>query len=183
MPCNPEEIRWLKNLGDGDKNAFASLYKAYAGKCINFALMLTKDEQAARDITHDVFVNVWRKRETISRVDSFSNYLFRMMRNEIMDHFERNLINRRFLARQTLQDDDPISFTDEKVDFDELQRLIAGALGKMPAQRREVFELSRYKGLTNNEIASRFGISVRTVEKHISNALSDIRKELKENFA
>lgn len=183
MSSSSEEIQILKALGNGDKNAFASLYRAYSGKCINFALMLTKDEQTAKDITHDVFVNVWKRRQTISRVESFSSYLFRMMRNGVMDHFERKQINRRFLVRQGVQTDDSESYTDEIVNFDELQKLIADTLEKMPPQRREVFEMSRYKGLTNNEIATHFGISIRTVEKHISNALSDIRKHLKENFA
>ncbi|MDD6253833.1 MAG: RNA polymerase sigma-70 factor [Candidatus Cryptobacteroides sp.] len=183
MSDSTNEIRWLEALGKGDKNAFASLYRAYAGKCVNFALMLTKDEQTSRDITHDVFIRIWKKRETIARVDSFSRYLFRMMRNGVMDHFERNQINRKFIARQTMEIEEFKSFIDEKVELDELQALIAKALEKMPQQRREVFELSRYKGLNNNEIATHFGISIRTVEKHISNALSDIRKELKENFA
>ena len=48
----------------------------------------------------------------------------------------------------------------------------------MPERRREIFNMSRHQRLSNAEIAKKLGISVRTVEKHIENALSDIRKSL-----
>jgi len=48
----------------------------------------------------------------------------------------------------------------------------------MPERRREIFEMSRTQKLSNAEIAERLGISIRTVEKHIENALSDIRHKL-----
>ena len=48
----------------------------------------------------------------------------------------------------------------------------------MPDRRREIFEMSRSQKLSNSEIAEKLGISVRTVEKHIENALADIRLKL-----
>lgn len=176
------ERAYLDSLGKGDKEAFASLYKMYAGKCVNFALMLTKDDVAAKDITHDVFVKVWSGRQVLSKVDSFSSYLFRMMRNEVLNYFEKEQIKRRFIARQTMEVEEFRAYVDEKVDENELQLLIARTMNKMPSQRREVFAMSRYKGVSNKEIANLLGISIRTVEKHISNALSDIREELKEEL-
>jgi RNA polymerase sigma-70 factor (ECF subfamily) len=60
--------------------------------------------------------------------------------------------------------------------------LIYRAVNKMPDQRRKIFMLSRYKGVPNAEIAEMAGISIRTVENHITNALADIRLILAENF-
>lgn len=175
------ERAYLDSLGKGDKEAFAALYKMYAGKCANFALKLTKDKVVAKDITHDVFVKVWNGRQSLSKVGSFSSYLFRMVRNEVLNYFEKEEINRRFIARRTMEVEEFRAYVDEKVDENELRLLIARTMDKMPAQRREVFVMSRYKGLPNKEIATMLGLSIRTVEKHISNALSDIRDGLKEN--
>ena len=53
----------------------------------------------------------------------------------------------------------------------------------MPEKRREVFRMSRYQNVENKEIARRLNIDVRTVENHITNALSDIREYIIEAYA
>ena len=163
-----EEKMLLRALGDSDKKAFAMLYNMYAGKCLSFVRSIIKDEEAAKDITHDLFVKVWLKRELISKVDSFSSYLFRMARNAVMDRLESEVIRRRFATEKM------------KVSENELQMLIFRAVSGMPEQRRKIFTLSRYQGIPNSEIARMFDISVRTVENHLTNALSDIRLMLAE---
>mgnify|MGYP001500636040 CR=1 FL=1 len=62
----------------------------------------------------------------------------------------------------------------------ELQEQIANAMEKLPARTREVFMMSRFKGFSNNEIATQLELSKRTVETQISNALKILRNELKE---
>ncbi len=176
------EYQLLADLGNDDKKAFAALYEMYAGKCLAFVESLVKDHSVAKDITHDIFIKVWLKREVISKVDSFSIYLFRMARNAVLDRFESDNIRRRYVARQLTCCEEFAECVDEKVDVDELQMLIYRAVNKMPDQRRKIFMLSRYKGVPNAEIAEMAGISIRTVENHITNALADIRLILAENF-
>ena len=53
----------------------------------------------------------------------------------------------------------------------------------MPEECRNVFVLSRYDGLQNQEIANRLNISINTVKYHIKNALSNLRIELQEYIA
>jgi len=51
---------------------------------------------------------------------------------------------------------------------------------KLPEKCRLVFMMSRYQGMKNQEIAAELGISVRTVEAQIYNALKVIKEELKD---
>lgn len=60
----------------------------------------------------------------------------------------------------------------------EMEKNIAKVIAAMPERRREIFEMSRTQKLSNAEIADRLGISIRTVEMYIENALSDIRHKL-----
>ena len=177
-----EEKLLLNSLGESDKRAFAVLYNMYSGKCLAFVQSLIKEEDTAKDITHDIFVKVWLKRDVISKVDNFSSYLFRMAHNAVMDKLDSEVIKRRFMTEQMMISDNFRSYVDERISVEELQLLIFKALSNMPEQRRKIFTLSRYKGISNSEIAQIFNISVRTVENHITNALTDIRLMLS-NFA
>lgn len=169
----------LKNLiSECARDSFAELYRRYFTKCRSFVYAMTKDESVAEDITHDIFFKVWVKKETVSKVDSFSSYLFRMIRNSVIDHYESNAINRKYVARQLLAENEFCAYTEDRVNLDDLQLIIFNAVTAMPEQRRRIFTLSRYNGLSNSEIASLFGINVRTVENHITNALADIRTAL-----
>ena len=62
----------------------------------------------------------------------------------------------------------------------EFQQKISATLEKLPARTREVFMMSRFKGFSNDEIATQFEISKRTVETQVSNALKILRDDLKE---
>lgn len=158
--------------------AFSELYELYAPKCRSFVLAMTKDENIANDITHDIFIKVWLKRDVVAKVDSFSSYLFRMIRNAVLDYYESNAINRKYMNRQESDMESFGFYTEEKVRADDLQLIIFNAVNAMPEQRRRIFSMSRYKGLSNGEIANILGINIRTVENHITNALADIRAVL-----
>ena len=173
-----EEKLLLQALGQSSGKAFAMLYNLYAGKCMSFVMSIVKDNEVAKDMTHDIFVKVWLKRDIISKVDSFSSYLFRMARNAVMDRLESEVIKRRFVVESLAVSDELRSYVDEKVSVDELQLLISRAVSRMPEQRRRIFMLSRYKGVPNVKIAEMFGLNVRTVENHITNALADLRMAL-----
>lgn len=168
----------LSSSGGKEGPAFTVLYRKYSGKCFSFINSLTKDPEVSRDIVHDIFVKVWLRRDIIPNVDSFSSYLFRMAKNAVLDHYDSNTINRKYVAHQLLFQEEFRAYVEEKANLDELQLLIWSAVGSMPEQRRRIFIMSRYNGIPNAEIAAVLGINVRTVENHITNALADIRAAL-----
>jgi len=65
---------------------------------------------------------------------------------------------------------------EEMVFAKELEELIEVTIKKMPPKRKAIFCMSRKQGLSNDEIAFQLNISKRTVETHISAALTDLRK-------
>ena len=67
---------------------------------------------------------------------------------------------------------------EEKIHAEDLELLIVMSIEKMPPQRKTIFKMSRFEHLSNDEIAQQLNISKRTVESHISQAMSDLRKLL-----
>jgi RNA polymerase sigma-70 factor, Bacteroides expansion family 1 len=173
------ELRCLKALGEGDHAAFNILFMSYHDLVKRFLLGFIKDEDEVSDLAQDIFYNVWTHRGAISNAESFKAYLFRMARNAIYNHYKLNVIRQdhlqKFYSRQILIDD----LQEERLYAEELSLLIDIAIDNMPSQRKRVFTMSRKEGLTNEEIALQLNINKRTVENHITQALTDLRKVLK----
>ena len=66
--------------------------------------------------------------------------------------------------------------TDQSLNLKELDERIRRFIADMPEQRRKVFLLSRYRGLSNREIAEMMGLSVRSIDRHINLALTSLKK-------
>jgi len=170
------ELKYLTELGEGNHKAFDALFAWYHPKLIYFFNGFLKDEEMACDMAQEIFFKVWINRGTISKVDSFGKYLFRMARNMIYDYFDHSLIREKY---NTKHRQEIVVYTDmieEELYAEELSLLIDIVIEKMPPQRKRIFEMSRKEGLTNQEIAEELNINKRTVENHLTQALSDIRR-------
>lgn len=114
------------------------------------------------------------------RVNSLDNYLFTIARNEAFDSLRRRSSRSRY-EQYTLLDgmehSDRLSLT---YDMEQMERIVEKCVEEMPPQRKLVFRLSREEKLTNQEVADRLQLSKRTVDRHISLALNDIRFALKD---
>lgn len=62
----------------------------------------------------------------------------------------------------------------------EIQRIVYKTLEQLPEQSRHIFILSRYHNTPNKKIAEQLGISIKSVEFHITKALKLLRLELKD---
>ncbi len=178
-----QEIALMRRLAAGDQQAFTVLYEQYRGVSYSFVLSLVKDSSISKDIVHDVFVKLWLKRESLAKVLSFNRYLYQMLKNAVYDHFSAMQVSRHYIDELTNFKDDYSDITQSAISMNELQMLIFEAVSRMPEKRREVFRMSRYQNVENKEIARRLNIDVRTVENHITNALSDIREYISEAYA
>lgn len=168
----------LLSCARGDRQAFALLYERYAPKCAGFIGSLLKDSEEAADITQDIFVRLWVNRSRLLQIRSFEPYLMNMARNAVLDRCDHIQVTRKFAENFRVVFEEGSDETAGRFEADELQRQIQKAVAGMPPMRRKVFALSRFHGLDNGCIASLCGLSVRTVEAHLFQALRAIRKKI-----
>ena len=163
----------------GDDLAFNALFLRWYSRVEQFLLKLVREPALAEDLTQGVFMKVWLYRDRLEPSRQLGNYLFVLARNAALDVFKskRHLVMADISTppqKENYNSERP----DRQLEFTETSGRIRQIVDAMPEQRRDVFRLSRYGQLSHTEIASKLGLSVRTVEKHIQLALQDIRKNL-----
>ena len=173
-----EERSLILRLIGGDEDAFCELYATYKNRLIYFAMRFLKSREYAEDVFQDAFTVVWQSRRFINPDASFSSYLYTIMRNRILNQL-RNAANEEKLKESILsQALDYTEDTKREVMLNDLKSLISHSLQQLTPRQREIFEMSREAQLSHKEIADKLGISVNTVQEHISTSLKLIRTYL-----
>ena len=168
----------LQRLGRGDNDAFSALYTLYSGKCAGFIKALIHDGEVAGDLTQDIFVKIWVRRRFVSKVSSFESYLLKMAKNAVLDFSKHKGVSRRFHEEAVVISKELAGENEDYAEKSEFIEKLNRAISKLPPQRRRVFVMSRFQGLSNPQIADLTGLSIRTVETHITHALKQLRKAL-----
>lgn len=158
-----------------DEAAFSELYVRYKDKLYYFCLHLLKSKEEASDIVQEIFIRIWESRNFINPDLSFSSFLYTMARNRILNYFRDIDIDEKvkeILATQKITEEEAI---DSKIIYTEYQVILQNAISQLPPQRRKIFNMSRIESMSHKEIAAELGISVNTVQEHISEALKFIK--------
>lgn len=166
----------LDALRRGDQQAFEAVYLRYVASLGEFLSALVRSSEVGSELTQDVFVTLWERRENIDPDKNISGYLYTIAKNHAFKFLNRR---KNTPVREIEQADgvaESLDPPDRAMLAAELGQIVDQAVGRMPAQRRRIFELSRQQGLSNAEIALQLGISKSTVENHITSALKDLRE-------
>ncbi|SDS65687.1 RNA polymerase sigma-70 factor, ECF subfamily [Mucilaginibacter mallensis] len=176
----------FKNLPDhilihecriGNAKAFDILFERYFNKLHFFSLKYLKDRALAEEMVMDIMVKLWEKKEAFTTEVSIGPYLFRSMKNAIVDHYRKKGF-KTVLLEQSHEKLSMSNSAENNLAFEELHKIYHTNLEKLSPQRRRVFEMSRHENMTYPEIARHLNLSVKTVESHISASLVHLRKSL-----
>ena len=173
------EKELVKKLKDGDSFAFEVLFYKYRNKVKGFALKIVPAQIDPEEIVQEVFVRVWLKKEAIDPEKDFQSYLFSIAKHLVLDHL-KSAVNRKLYFvgehfQQDLLEEERMEASISEETEAKLQKLI----NEIPERRREIFQLSRFEGLSYKQIAERLNISENTVDSQIRNALAFLRKEFR----
>lgn len=162
---------------------FEVFFMHYFPRVKNFAWKLLKSEYDAEDIAQDIFLKLWEMPGLWSDNPlALDSYLYKMTKNRVID-----LIRKRYsepgYAADSLYDAGLVEAAQtgsalSDIYYKEIRLILKLSLEQMPAQRRKIFEMSRYGGMSNQQIAEELNLSVRTVEHHIYLALLELKKKL-----
>lgn len=168
-------------------DTFNSIYTTYYKRSFMYVKSYVHDDMTAEDIVSESLIRLWGKLKTDSNL-LVGPYLFAILRNAALDYLKHEKVRLSAMSEisarnireleirlSTLTSSDPdVVFSGEVV------RIIHDTLARLPEKTRVIFELSRFEGMPYKEIAELHKISVKGVDYHILQAMSELRAALKD---
>ncbi|GEM_PF-193916 len=169
-----DELKVLNGIRNGDEQCFRQLFNVYWSKLYLIAKNVLLNQDDAEDIVQEVFLDIWNRREKLD-VTNIGGYMYVAVRHGIARKLKgRKLTEFHETLFESIQDSLNVE-TD--IAYDDLVAFVKGRISFLPDRCREVFELSRFHHLTNQEIAEKLGISKSTVENQINKALKYLKND------
>ena len=161
---------------------FEKLFQEYYASLLSYANSFLNNKEVSEDITQDVFMSLWIKKNEINFDDPIKPYLYKSTYNKVINYLNSfevknkindidtvdNLINKEIIIFNQL----------DSLFLEEIHREIESITEELSPQCKKVFILSRKINLKNKEIAELLSISEKAVEKNITKALNEIRDHL-----
>ncbi len=166
-------------IRNDSREAFKLLYDRYYKKLYYFSLRYLENREEAEEVIQSVYMNVWEHRKSLDETMSVKSYIYKSAINCIYNHLKKKAICSRFVEMELQKGESQAYQTYDQIFFHDLEMSINSIVETLPPQQQKIFQLSRFEGLSHEEIAQKLDISVRTVENQVYRALKIIKSKLK----
>jgi RNA polymerase sigma factor (sigma-70 family) len=180
------DVDLWKKFRDGDKEAYALLYKSYFRRLYNYGRKFTPDTECIKDCIQDLFTKLWRNKSAIGETTSVKNYLFCSFRRMLIDKVNQQ---RKTVTGEEIPDCYmfEISFPYESLLISyqadtERKEELDRAIRALSSRQREAIFLKFYEGISYEEVASIMSITTKSLYKLIAKAISTLRESVKKTY-
>ena len=171
-----EDSAVIARLRNGEVEAFDVLFFKYSNRLFWFVYKYLQSKEEAEEIVQDVFLKIWNQRKGLDSGRSFNSYIFTIAKNHIFNELRKKVSEKKYLDFQINTNKGTHSPVEKELSFREIIKISNDAIDRLPPRRKLVYQLSRDKGMSYQEIANHLGISVKTVESHMSLALRFLKE-------
>ncbi len=177
----------IAKLRQGDEETFIALFRHHYVSLCAYSRRYVGRVDIAEEIVSDTFLKMWEKRQTLEIRSSVKAYLFQAVCNNSL-YFLRKLKSeekledyfRDNLHENIATENSSFDLSEQSLLMEDVSAKIEEAINQLPPRQKKVFKLKRFENKKNKEIAEMMGISVKTVEMHLSKALLFLRSSLKD---
>lgn len=179
MPSNAQydQAQLLLQLSEGDENAFRTLFHAWSPRINAFAIKLTGSSLLAEEIVQEVFTKLWQQRTKLGSINNFEAWLVTIARNTGSDMLRR-MAHERIILHELQSGVSLQSVEENDEEWKQYHAKLYRAVADLPPQQRKVWEMSRFEGKKQQQIAEEMGISIYTVKEYIKKATATLKKNL-----
>lgn len=162
------------------KEEFKILFDTYFDDVRRFVLYRSGNEELATDIAQETFLKIWEKQINIDH-KTVKSLLFKISSDLFVSQYRKEKVAFNFF--NTFEPNKKSHTPEDELNFQELKKAYEAALKSMPEKQRTVFLMNRIDERKYKEIADELGLSVKAIEKRMSQALDHLKSHLKDSIA
>ncbi|MGO4912067.1 RNA polymerase sigma-70 factor [Leeuwenhoekiella sp. W20_SRS_FM14] len=168
----------------GNERAFTHYFESYYAALVGFSKQFVYDEDQARGVAQEAFVNLWVNRNLVDKPAGIKSFLYTSAKSKCLNLLKHEKVVRKYQDKTLADKERNLNLEVlHALDFDsfsllELEETIAHLIAKLPEQTQLIFKMKRIEHKKNLEIAEELSISVKTVEAHMTRALAYLRESL-----
>ena len=167
------EHELVKRIKLADDVAFKELCRIYYEPIYRFLWRKIRDENTALDLVQQLFLNIWKTRESLDETRILKPYIYQSANNLAINHLKQKARRQKYFIDNNTAES--VSQADSNQEF---QEYVDDVLYDLPETQRSVFILNKFEGFKYAEIAAMLNVSVKTVESRMSKALKTLRHKL-----
>jgi RNA polymerase sigma-70 factor (ECF subfamily) len=176
------DIALIARIVARDAAAVGELYDGHSRLLYGLILRIVKDRGEAEEILQEVFVQVWTRADTYNvQLGTPIAWLVRVARNRAIDRLRANTVRTRTVEATPLPP--PVETPETRAAMSEKERAVARALASLPPDQRQLIEYAYFAGLTQSELATRFGLPLGTVKTRVRTGMMTLRRDLQHIMA
>lgn len=170
------EKQLVEKLSKGNIVAFNQLFETYSSRLYHFGLKYFHSQADAEEMVQDVFLKIWNNREGLKKEKSFSAYLFTIAFNQIRKHFKKkhSVCELSDDIFEQIQDNS----TEQSISYQSVLDQVSELLKELPPKKKQIFEMSRFQGLSSKEIAAQLGLSSKTIDNQVSEVIHYLKDKI-----
>lgn len=164
--------------------SFEQLYRHLFPDLHRYAFTILDDYEWSTDVVQDAFVKYYHQLEGGKDIAHNKAYLYKTVYNTAVSQLRKKATEDKHTGIAARDMDVQMSAEEQRIAAErsvDMGILINKVLEQLPDQCKQVFLSSRAGGKKYREIAAEMGLSVKTVEAHMSKALKIIQEFIRVN--
>ena len=175
-----EDHTLLDRVRTGEKKSLETLFNKYYVQLCRYALKFVKRRDISEEIVQELFIDFWKKRESLPDIYSIRSYLHMSVKNRSLNFLKS--ADSKYQPMEEFVYDTALETTEEYMNVSELELIVAAAIEKLPSKCKTIFVLNRHEGMTYKLIAEELNISIKTVETQMAIALKRVKEHVEDNW-
>lgn len=165
----------LKDISDGNTLAFNKMFSLYRGRIFVFVDSFVHNRADAEEIVQETFMVIWQNKDKLPLIEHPRNYIYTIARNKTYDYLTKVSKSERAITNAYINTTVSLNNIDEQISVKESSILINKALRLLSSQKQEIFDMSRNRYMSHEEIAQKVGLS----KSRVKNVIVEVLKHLK----
>ncbi|RXG25598.1 RNA polymerase sigma-70 factor (ECF subfamily) [Leeuwenhoekiella polynyae] len=183
-PDHTSEALLFSQLKGGSERAFTHFFERYYPAVTGFCKQFVYDEEQARSMAQEAFINLWLNRENLQKPEGIPSFLYTAAKSKCLNVLKHEKVVRNYRNVALAEKEQNLNLEVlNALDYDslsltELQENVSRFLEQLPEQTQIIYTMKRVAYKKNAEIATELNISIKTVEAHMTRALNHLREAL-----